>query len=294
VAPKVVGTYSVGAGLSSIAPGFGAVWATDPIRGQILKIDLETHRVTARIPVGGDARVATGSTAVWALAGDLTYSGDQGPVKLLRIDPHSNRVVARIPMRTPSGEGFGPLDLQVERDAVWVVGWGGALRIDPARNVADRFVPLREPTQGVVTDGDRLWALTAEDRLFHINARTGRTLSLVPVRVPAHAHLFRGRPGTLTLVGSDGLTVLDQASGRALWQTRLDGQVRYWIPGPKGTLWVHVSRAPERPDQLVRLDGETGERTAQVDLPEPGLAGMVGVGHDVWVASPGGKVVVVR
>ena len=293
-APKVVGTYSVGAGLSSLAPGFGAVWATDPIRSQVLKIDLETRRVTARIPVGGDARVAVGSTAVWALAGDLLYSGDRGPVDLLRIDPHENRIVARIPVRTPSGKAFGALGLQVEKDAVWVGGSSGMLRIDPDRNLADRFVPFSEATRGAVAERDAVWVLGLNGRLRRIDARTGRTVAEVRVGGPTDSHLFPGRPGTLTLVGRDDMTLIERSTGRPIWRTVLEGEIRYWIPGEDGTLWAHVTRALAQPDRLVRLDADSGERTGQVDLPEPGVAGMVGVGHEVWVASPGGKVVVVR
>ena len=116
---------------------------SDPRRG--LRIDPATPPRRARIPVSGEARVAAGAGAVWALAGDLLYAGDQGPVRLLRIDPATNRVVARIPMSGPAGKRFGPLDLQVDGDAVWVVGAAGALRVDPRRNVPDRFVPIAEP-----------------------------------------------------------------------------------------------------------------------------------------------------
>ena len=60
VKPKVIDSFSVSNGLSSIASGFGAVWAADPIKGQVLRIDPETHRVTKRIAVGGEVQVAVG------------------------------------------------------------------------------------------------------------------------------------------------------------------------------------------------------------------------------------------
>ena len=75
--------------------------------------------------------MATGAGAVWAIAGDLQYGGDTGPIRLLRIDPATDRVVARIPMRTPAGARFAPVELQIDRDVVWAVGLDGALRIDP-------------------------------------------------------------------------------------------------------------------------------------------------------------------
>jgi hypothetical protein len=292
--PKVVGTYVVSSGLAPLSAGFGAVWTADPIRGEVVRLDPGRHGVAARIPVGGDAVVATGAGAVWALAGDLLYAGDQGPVRLLRIDPARNRVVARIPMRTPAGEPFGPLELQVARGVVWVVGAAGALRIDPARNVPDRFVRLGDE-RGVVTDGDSVWVLTLGGRLRELDARTGRAVG--EVRVPAvpdpGAHLFWGRPGTLTLVTANRIAVLERANGRRLWETALEGDVRHWV-ADDGALWVHVERAPAAPDRLVRLDAGSGRRTGEVDLPEPGVTGMAVVGGELWVATPGGKLVVVR
>ena len=290
--PKLVGLYPVADGLSSLAPGFGAVWTADPIRGDVLRIDPSSRRVVARIAAGGEARVAVGAGAVWALAGDLLYAGDKGPVRLLRIDPATNRVVARIPMRSPSGDAFGPLDLQVDGGDVWVVGAAGALRVDPRRNVRDRFVPLPQ-SRGVVTDRDSVWALTGGGRLREFDALTGRAVGDVPLRAPADSHLFGGGRGTLTLIGANRMALLERATGRRLWRATLPGDVRYWIAAGDA-LWVHVAREPDDRDLLVRLDAGTGRRQGQVALPDAGATGIAEVGRDVWVATPGGKIIVAR
>jgi streptogramin lyase len=293
VAPKLVGTYPVASGLSTLAPAFGAVWTADPISGEVLRIDPATRRVRARIPVPGEARVATGAGAVWVLAGDLLYAGDQGPVWLLRIDPATNRVVARVPLRSPAGKRFGPLDLQVDGGRVWVIGAAGALRIDPRRNAPDRFVPLAEPVRGTVPDGDRVWVLTAAGRLRELDARTGRVASEARVRTPADSRLFGGRRGTLTLISANAIALLERANGRAVWRTTLPGDIRYAI-GDGDVLWVQVSRDSAGLDQLFRLDAGSGRRLGHVALPEPGVTGIARVGREVWVATPGGRIVVVR
>jgi PQQ-like domain len=292
-APKVIGIYHVATELSPLAPGFGAVWTADPNRGQILRIDPGTRRVVARIPVHADARVAAGAGAVWALAGDLLYGGDQGPLRLLRIDPASNRIVARIPLRTPEGGRFGPLELQIDQGFVWAVGGAGALRIDPRRNLPDRFVALKDATRGTVTDGDAAWVLTVDGRLRRLDALSGRSVTEVPVRMPARAHLFPGPPGTLALIGDDQIALVDVPSGRRLWRTTLGGEVRYSL-ADDDALWADVSRAPIEPEHLVRLDADSGRARGQVAMPEPGVAGMAKVGRDIWVATPGGKIVIVR
>ncbi len=237
--------------------------------------------------------MATGAGAVWALAGDLQYGGDKGPVRLLRIDPATNRVVARIPMRTPAGDGFAPLELRIDQGAVWVVGAAGALRIDPRRNAADRFVPLRESIRGAVTDRDGVWVLALDGRLRRLDALSGQAVGEARVRTTADSHLFGGPPGTLSVIGGDQIALLDLPSGRTLWRKTLDGEIRYSMPD-EDVLWTVVSRAPVEPDRLVRLDADSGRRRGQVALPEPGVTGMAKVGRDLWVATPGGNIVVVR
>ena len=296
--PEVIGTYRVASGLSPLAPGFGAVWTADPIRGQVLRIDVATRRVVARIPVHGDALVSTGAGAVWALAGDLQFAGSKGPVRLLRIDPATNRVVARIALRPPAGGRFAPIDLQIDRGTVWVIGQSsGALRIDPGRNVPDLFVPLADATgepRGIVTDRDSVWLLTAGGRLRQYDARTGRVAGEVRLRASADWRLFWGPPGTLTLTSGTGrIALLERASGRLVWRATLGGDIHRFV-FDDDLLWVHVSGGIGMPDRLVRLDVESGRRRGQVDLPERGVAGMAEVGRDVWVATPGGALVVVR
>lgn len=296
-APKVIGTYPVASGLSALAPGFGAVWTADPIRGEVLRIDPATRRVAARIPVPGEALVATGAGAVWAVAGDLQYGGDKGPVRLLRIDPATNRVVARIPLRTPAGGGFGVLDLQIDRDVVWVVGVAVAVPVDPASNVPGRQVSLTgttgEAARGAVIAGDTVSVLTVDGRLRRLDSRSGGVKGEARLGTPADAYLYGGRPGTLTLVAGNEIQLLEAATGRPFWRAALGGEIRYWAPGDD-VIWAQVSREPGPRDRLVRLDAGSGRPNGEVALGEPGVTGMAAVGRELWVATPGGNIVVVR
>jgi hypothetical protein len=113
------------------------------------------------------------------------------------------------------------------------------------------------------------------------------------VRMPARAHLFPGPAGTLALIGDDQIALVDVPSGRGLWRTTLAGEVRYSL-ADDDALWADVSRAPIEPEHLVRLDPDSGRVRGQVAMPEPGVAGMAKVGRDIWVATPGGRIVVVR
>ena len=290
---RVLGSSRVAPGLASLAPGFGSVWAADPIREQVLRIDPASRRVVARIPVGGEARVAVGGGAVWAIAGDLLYGGDNGPVRLLRIDPRTNRAaVARVPLRTPNGDRFAPLELQVDRGgSVWAIGMEGALRIAPR----GRYVPLAGsagPPRGVVADGGSIWALTASGRLRLYDADTGRAAGTV--RVPPALRLLGGPPGLLTLLtAKNGIALIERATGRTVWETQLGDDIgRLLFDG--GALWVQYATGPDEGGRLARLDVDGGRRLGDVALPDSGVAGMAKVGRDLWVATPGGTIIVVR
>ena len=254
--PEVIATYKVAAGLSPLAPGFGSVWTTDPIRGEVLRIDAATRRVVARIPVGGDARVTTGPDAVWAVAGDLLYSGDAGPVRLLRIDPTTNRVVARVRLRTPAGAPFAPLGVQVDGGVVWAVGLDGAFRIDAGRNVADRYIPLSGAAgdpRAVVADGDRLWVLTGRGRLVAYDARTGSAGRAVRVEGASPSYLMSGPPGALlALMGKSRLALLEPATGRVRWRATFGADLG-WTLVDGAVLWVQYSgRRPRARQGLPR------------------------------------------
>jgi len=138
-----------------------------------------------------------------------------------------------------------------------------------------------------------VWVLTAGGSLQQLDAVTGRVTSEVRVRTPANSHLFWGRNGTLTLIGANEISLLERANGRALWRTTLPGDIRYAI-ADGDVVWAQVSRDSAGPDQLVRLDAASGRRLGHVALPEPGVTGIARVGGEVWVATPGGTIVVVR
>lgn len=308
-APKVVRSFRVADGLTSMAQGFGAVWATDLSSGNVLRIDPKTRKVVASIPVAGGAAaagprrpapspqvvVAAGSGAVWALAGDLENGGLHGAVQLLRIDPRRNRVVAGIPLTKPSGGTFAPRALHVGDDSVWVIGTAGALQIDPASNAPERYVPTGDTAaRGVLADGDTLWLLDVDGRLRQIDGRTGRVVHTVRVPVTTGTHLAGGTPGPLMLVDDERLTAFDPTNGRVLWRAAFEGPLRFLEPGRGDALWVYLDRTPERRDRLVRIDAGTGRRTGQVDLPGAGAAGLGQVGRDLWIAGADGRITVVR
>ena len=172
-------------------------------------------------------------------------------------------------------------------------GRSGVIRIDPRRNVPDRRVEVQGEQVDFVAEGERVWALLPGNRLRELDARTGRVVADVPLRGAVAPRLGPGRPGTLTLAERDRMSLIERTTGRALWRAWIGETIRAWI-GDGDALWVCLSRDPVGRDELVRLDADTGRRTGVVALPDPESAGLAKVGGDVWVATRGGMIIVVR
>ena len=80
-----------------VAVGDEAVWIASPDGPTVTRIDPDTRKVVARIPVSGEEaldggvyHIAVGAGGVWVV--------DDNDQEVVRIDPRTNRVVARIPL----------------------------------------------------------------------------------------------------------------------------------------------------------------------------------------------------
>jgi DNA-binding SARP family transcriptional activator/DNA-binding beta-propeller fold protein YncE len=86
------------------------VWASDPKRDRVVRIDGATMRIVARISVAGaPTRLAADSRDVWLVTVGTHPSA-------VRIDPKTNEQTARIPLR------FMPKRIALGAGSVWVSG----------------------------------------------------------------------------------------------------------------------------------------------------------------------------
>ena len=113
----------------AIAADSSAAWVATA-GGQVLQVSQKRHRVTATIDAGGplgfSQTIAVGPGGVWL--------ADPFDEQIVRIDPQSRRVMARIPAGAAT-------TLAVTTDDVWALSSLGLLRIDPAR---DRVVAVAQ------------------------------------------------------------------------------------------------------------------------------------------------------
>jgi hypothetical protein len=117
---RVTATINAGGPLGfdhTIAVAPGGVWLADPFDEELVRIDPETRRVTARIPAGAVTTLAVAGDTVWALSS----------VGLVRVGPTGDRVAAVDP-----GPSLRRARLvAADSNAVWTAGWGSVSRIDP-------------------------------------------------------------------------------------------------------------------------------------------------------------------
>jgi len=286
-APHVVARVALADNVSSLDSGFGAVWATDPSKGQVLRLDPRTRKVLARIPVGGEARVTVGAGAVWAF-------NERG--RLVRIDPATNRVTDRVALRLPNGDLLTSREVQILDGAPWAIGLEGALRLNPADGRVERFTRLPgdpEEPRFIFGSDDSLWVLHRTEQLQRYDLDTGRRISELPVRLEEVTAAMPTPAGPVYITHEGDIARAEAGDGRIAWRHKLGTSVA-GLPLLRGsTLWIHASDAAGR-DRLVELDLDSGEILSRATLPEFGTTGATFVGRQLWIATPNGHLMVLE
>jgi hypothetical protein len=291
--PKVVAKLTVAETLGSTAAAYGSVWMDDTSRNELLRLEPDSRRVSARLPVRGEVAIASGAGALWALQEGSPRGGFELHGPLLRIDPSTNRVTARIALRTPEGRPFAAFEVLAGPGYVWLGGPSGALRVDPRTNrVTLAVVP---PDKLVGSDfalsRGGLWAITADGRLLRFDTRTGETVSDVRVALPRAVDLSGGPGDALIATLADGLARVEPYDGRVAWRTRLGGRVNAWT-GAGGLIWARSSGQVH--DRLSALDPDTGRVLTTVELDDFSGSGVAAIDDELWLSTVGGNVVVLR
>jgi hypothetical protein len=127
--PGGITVWRPAGGLGAVVADFGDVCVDDRVRERLLRVDDASGRIRAAIPVDGRIALATAKRSVWAMQSGGGYGlALRGP--LLRIDPRTNRVAARIPLGAASGHSVLGFGVHAAGHNVWVWGPRDILRID--------------------------------------------------------------------------------------------------------------------------------------------------------------------
>ena len=208
-----VGTHPVG-----VAAADGQLWVANGFDDTVTRIDTRRHAVAATIPVGPAPMalrsMAVGAGAVWVTVQDA----------LVRIDPRTDRIAARILVHSPAGTAVGD-------GSVWVSNADDdtLTRIDARSNrVVARVGVGLAPTSVAVAAGF-VWVVNSgEDTVSQIDVSDNRVVA----RIPAGAHAY-------DLTAGDG----------AVWMQSYGDSTVYRIqPSPP------TSRRARSPSRARRLE----------------------------------------
>jgi hypothetical protein len=203
--------------------------------------------------------IAVGDGNVWAVAG----TGDgTGRADVVRLDPRTGEVVARISNVPVPGWEFGGGGIATGAGSAWVVGSAGGgvvlTQIDPARNAVVDTIRLGSRFEADVwADASGIWVL---------NFASGEG-SMEVVRVDPATHAVVARipvPATWSQVIF--------ASGGSIW-------VQGTSPGAKGGVKVNT---------LYRIDPSSNELVDTIDIGQQSGFGFAADQSGVWAAVPGG------
>jgi streptogramin lyase len=186
---RVDATTSLGKGAlaySELAVTNDAVWALNSEDNTLSRVDPQSLRTVATIPVG-DAlklnpytvvprfpRMWVGEGSVWVL--------NHGAGTLTRIDVQDNRAVITIPVGSLSAQWgrntFPSGHVSIAQGAVWVHNAEGVLRVDPQTNaiVSRLTVGPAEVSETVLWVRDQ-----KQGSLSRVDPRTGRVEATIPV-----------------------------------------------------------------------------------------------------------------
>ena len=270
---------------TSGAPATTAAPATSGAPGAVVR----SSPVVATVGTGGySSGMAAGAGALWVVGSD----------QVIRVDPDSDSVTARIPV---AATGSGPAAVTVGAGAVWVpAAVPSALwRIAPATNKVTGRIPLGSPLRGSISvsaAGDTVWvACCGEARPGYPGSSGGRLLRVDPHRkrvvadlpLPANPAAVAADPAGAWVATADGRVLLvsrkrnrvvatiDAGGPLGFSQTIAVGSTGVWLADP-----FH--------EQVVRIDPKTRRVTARI--PAGAVTTLAVTGDAVWGLSSMGLV----
>jgi hypothetical protein len=284
--PGTIATVQLGGGVGAVAGAAGDAWVDDRWDERLVRLDRRSGLVAARIPVEGRLALTAGAGSLWALQSGGGYGrGLRGP--LLRIEPATNRVVARIRL---DALGFG---LVPRGDSVWVWGPDDLIRVDARTNRVARRIALsneRGETTGFALMGDQPVITTADGHLVRFDARTGAEVRAVAVPFASPA-LQSASAGRAVLIAGGEVAAVDPSTGEVLWRTRLGFRVGSVLEAG-GALWAYGAYVRDPGDRVWKIDPTRGAILGSVLLPAFSTVGMAVIDGTIWVSTAGGRVLV--
>ncbi len=265
-------------GVSGLAVGLDAVWAA---RCEVFRVDPRTNQVVAT--VAGTGRSGVSCVRGVAVGAGMVWGAVPG-VGLVRIDPASSQVAARVPI------GSVGASVAVTAAGVWAVccpgepgelpdpsrAHGTLIRVDPATDRVDRVRLGGQPT-AVAAGPSGVW-VAGVGRLWRVDPATGRVVATTRVADDLRA-------GGGVVVDRDAVWVAGSVGGVLLRVDPQTSRVVARFVGADGGGVVEAGGVGWTPGAggLLPLDRATGPAVA-LDGIDPLAISDLAVGWDaIWV-----------
>jgi hypothetical protein len=227
--------------------------------------------------------LATALSPLWTGYGSV-WTSDPVREQVLRLDPRTHRVAARIPTGAESvvavGAGgvwalAGDLQYRGDRGPVRV------LRIDPRSNRVIARIPVSAPPgqrlvpYGLQVDGDAVW-VTGSSGLLRVDASRNAAGRFVALAGEPRGVVIDG-DGAWTLTRGGRLRRVDLRSGRVTFEDRLAAPPGSMLAGAPGALLLRTAA-----DRLARVAEAGGKRLWTVRLGGELDVAVVGEHDTIW------------
>jgi virginiamycin B lyase len=250
---KPEATFKIGENADWVEITADAVWVASSKPPSVHRIDPETDKEVAVVPLPGDpcAGLAFGFGSLWVpLCGQ--------PNSVARVDTNANRISSILPVGPAGPEG----GITASSDSVWIVSddTGTLVRIDPATNNVRQKISVAPGSYNPCFSNGAVWITSGSaNQLTAVDATTGKVMAAIPVGP---------KPRFLT-AGADAIWTLNQGDGTV---TRVDAQTKrvtatiaVGIPGyggdiawGAGSIWATMLDVP-----LTAIDATTNKVVRQ-------------------------------
>jgi streptogramin lyase len=155
---------------SGLAYGWGSVWVPSCGAKKLVRVDETTGKTTADIPAdpaNSEGGIAIGDGAVWLVV---------KPSTLLRIDPASNTVAAKLDLPSESEDPF------FAEGFVWITSFGhnALLKINPKAMTIAATIPVGPKPRFLTAGAGAVWTLNQGDgTVSRVDIAAGKTVATI-------------------------------------------------------------------------------------------------------------------
>ena len=205
---------------SGLAVGFGSLWVPSCGDHNLVRVDLKSQKVVARIPAGpadSEGGITAGAGSVWIV---ISPKG-----VLARIDPTTDSIVARI--RIPSNS----YAVAFADGSVWVTSTGKSLlsRVDAATNKLVSTNRVGRSPRFLTTGAGSVWTLNQGDgTISRVDTRSGQLSATIEAGLSGNGGEIAYGEGSIwaTLFGFP-ITRIDPATNRVAQQWTGKGETAF-------------------------------------------------------------------